>query len=110
MEARYPAMPAYGIVGMQVGVFEAGRFTLPAVGFMLVMIPDGEGGHAWKPATTLGFGFWLFDFVPPLMTTRVGLHLNIARTQLHGVQGGLFVPTTTNVHLFGLSVSTKRRR
>ena len=44
MEARYPATPAYGIVGMQIGVVEAGRFTLPAVGVMVVMVPDGQGG------------------------------------------------------------------
>ena len=67
VQARYPATPAYGIVGMQVGVVETGRFTLPAVGVMVVMIPDGDGGHDWKPATTLGFGYRLFDFVPPLI-------------------------------------------
>jgi hypothetical protein len=109
MEARYPATPAYGIVGMQVGVFEVGRFTLPAVGVMVVMVPEGDGGLAWKPATTLGFGYWLCDFVPPFMKTRAGLHFNVARTQIHG-QGGPVVPTTTSVHLFGLSVSAKRRR
>ena len=44
LEARYPATPAYGIIGMQVGVVEAGRFTLPAVGMMVVMVPDSAGG------------------------------------------------------------------
>jgi len=53
-QARYPAMPVYGIVGMQVAVFEVGRYTLPAIGVMVVMAPDGKAGHDWKPATTLG--------------------------------------------------------
>jgi hypothetical protein len=66
MQAQYPAPPAYGIVGLQVGVFEVKRFTLPAIGVMLVMRSDGEGGHSWKPATTLGFGYRIGDFVPPL--------------------------------------------
>jgi len=53
---------------------------------MLVMFPDGTGGHAWKPATTLSFGYRLFDFVPPLDKTPVSLHINIARTHIHGIQ------------------------
>ena len=65
-QAQYPSTHTYGIVGMQVGVVETGRFTIPAIGVMLMMIPDGRGGHEWKPATTLGFGFRLFDFVPPV--------------------------------------------
>ncbi len=63
-QAQYPSTHTYGIVGMQVGVLETGRFTLPAIGVMLLMIPDGRGGHEWKPATTLGFGLRLFDFEP----------------------------------------------
>jgi hypothetical protein len=110
MQARYPATPAYGIVGMQVGVFETGRFTLPAVGVMLVMIPDGQGGHSWKPATTLGFGYRLFDFVPPLMKRQVSVHFNIARTSVHGLQDERIVPAMPNLHLFGLSVSARRGR
>ena len=110
MQARYPATPAYGIVGMQIGVFETGRFTLPAIGVMVVMIPDGEGGHAWKPATTLGFGYRIGDFVPPFMKTQASLHFNIARTNVHGVQAERILPGMTNVNLFGLSVSAKRRR
>jgi hypothetical protein len=108
MEARYPATPAYGIIGMQVGVVEAGRFTLPAVGMMLVMVPDGAGGHALRPASTLGFGYLLGNFVPPFMKRQVSLHLNLVRTHVHG--GEQILPGTTNVHLFGLSVSPRRRR
>ena len=50
------------------------------------MIPDGEGGHDWKPATTLGFGYRIGDFVPPLIKKQASLHFNIARTSVHGVQ------------------------
>jgi hypothetical protein len=110
LHARYPASPVYGIVGMQIGVFETGRFTLPAIGVMLVMIPDGEGGHDWKPATTVGFGFRICDFVPPLIKRQASLHFNIARTTLHGVQDDRMLPGTLNFNLFGLSVSAKRHR
>jgi hypothetical protein len=110
LHARYPASPVYGIVGMQIGVFETGRFTLPAIGVMLVMIPDGEGGHDWKPATTVGFGFRICDFVPPLIKRQASLHFNIARTTLHGVQDDRMLPGMLNFNLFGLSVSAKRHR
>jgi hypothetical protein len=111
MRARYPATPLYGIVGIQVAVFEVGRYTLPAIGAMLVMVPDGEGGHDWKPATTLGFGFRICDFVPPLIKKPASLHFNIARTSIHGVQDERFLPQgTMNVSFFGLSVSAKKRR
>lgn len=109
-EARYPATPAYGIVGMQVGVFETGRFTLPAVGVMLVMTPDGLGGHAWQPATTLGFGYRLGDFVPPLIGRQVSLHLNVATVQVHGGRDQQALPGLGSVNLFGLSVSVRRNR
>ena len=108
LQARYPAQPAYGIVGMQVGVFETGRFTLPAVGVMLVMIPHADGSHEWKPATTLGFGYRICDFVAPALRKPVSLHFNIARTTFHGVQDE-FVPVMSTVNLFGLSVSAARR-
>jgi hypothetical protein len=109
-QAQYPAPPTYGIIGMQLGVFEAGRLTLPAVGVMLVLTPDGDGGHALQPATTLGFGFRLLDFVPPLMKKQVSLHINIARTSLHGGQDARSLPSTPNLNLFGLSVSARRHR
>jgi hypothetical protein len=110
MEARYPSRSAYGIVGLQIGVFETGRFTLPAVGMMVVMIPDGDGGHAWKPATTLGFGYRICDFVPPFVRTQASLHVNIARTRLHGVHDERILPGMVNVNFVGLSVSARRRR
>lgn len=109
MEARYPATPAYGVVGMQIGVFEAGRFTLPAVGVMVVVTPDGQGGHAWRPATTVGFGYRLLDFVPPLLRMQASLHLNVATVQLHGGHEAEPLSGFGKVNLFGLSVSTRRR-
>ena len=110
MEARYPARSAYGIVGLQLGVFETGRFTLPAVGMMVVMISDGNGGHAWKPATTLGFGYRICDFVPPFLRTQASLHVNVARTRLHGGADERIFPGMVNVNFVGLSVSAKRGR
>jgi hypothetical protein len=109
MQARYPAPPAYGMVGMQIGVFETGRFTLPAVGVMVVMVADGRGGHEWKPATTLGFGYRLCDFIPPLTRKPVSLHINVARTSVQGAQDERTLPGMSNVTLFGLSVSAARR-
>lgn len=110
-QAQYPSTHTYGIVGMQVGVVETGRFTIPAIGVMLMMIPDGRGGHEWKPATTLGFGFRLFDFVPPLLKKQASLHFNVARTSVHGA-GDIqnFSGIATNVNLVGLSVSASKRR
>jgi len=110
MTAQYPATPTYGIVGMQIGVFETGRFTLPAIGVMLVMIPDGDGGHALNPATTLGFGYRICDFVAPVFKRQASLHFNIARTSVHGVRARPLLPADLNVNLFGLSVSAKRHR
>jgi|RhiMethySRZTD1v2_1073278.scaffolds.fasta_scaffold79810_3 hypothetical protein len=109
MEARYPATPAYGIVGMQIGVVDAGRFTLPAVGVMVVMVPDAQGGYSWRPATTVGFGYLLCNFVPPFIKKQASLHLNIARTDVHGGQEQI-LQGAGKVYLFGLSVSAPRHR
>ncbi len=107
--AQYPATPVYGIVGMQIAVLEIGRYTLPAAGVMLVMVDNGEGGHDWKPATTLGFGYRLFDFLPPMRKTPVSLHINVARTHIHGVQDERMISGRTDVNFIGFSVSGNRR-
>ena len=107
--AQYPGMPVYGIVGMQVAVLEMGRYTLPATGVMLVLVPDGAGGHDFKPATTLGFGYRLLDFVPPMRKTPVSLHINIARTHIHGIQDERIIAGRADVNFVGLSVSGGRR-
>jgi hypothetical protein len=107
--AQYPATPVYGIVGMQIAVLEIGRYTLPAAGVMLVMVANGEGGHDWKPATTLGFGYRLFDFVPPMRKTPVSLHINVARTHIHGIQDDRILSGRTDINFIGFSVSGNRR-
>jgi hypothetical protein len=113
MEARYPATPAYGVVGMQIGVFELGRVTLPAVGVMVVVTKDGNGGHIWKPATTLGFGYRICNFVAPFIGRQASLHFNVATAHLPGagaVGAERGVSNLGTVNLFGLSVSATRRR
>ena len=106
--AQYPGTPVYGIVGMQIAVLELGRYTLPATGVMLVMV-DAGGRHDWKPATTLGFGYRLVDFVPPMRKTPVSLHINVARTHIHGLQDEPIVSQSTNITFIGFSVSGRRR-
>jgi hypothetical protein len=108
--AQYPATPVYGIVGMQIAVLEVGRFTLPATGVMLVMLPDGTGGHDWKPGTTVGFGFRLFDFISPLHQKPFSLHLNLARTHIHGLYDERIISGKANINFVGFSVSGSRRR
>ena len=94
---------------MQVSVIEKGRLTLPAVGVMLVMMPDGNGGHAWKPATTLSVGYQICDFVPPLVKKRASLHINIARTHIVGLRDEPLVSQSANVNFVGFSLSGRRR-
>ena len=108
-QARFPASPVFGIVGMQIAVYETGRFTLPAIGVMVVMTPDGEGGQQWTPATTFGVGYRICNFVPPFLKTQASLHFNLARTNLRGGTDRIH-PGMTDVNLFGLSVSVAKRR
>ena len=110
VRAQYPVTPVYGIVGMQIGVFEVGRLTLPTTGVMLVTLPDGRGGHAWKPATTVGLGYRLLDFVPPLQRKPVSLHVNVASAHIHGLGDEPFMSGQGNIGFVGLSVSGKRGR
>ena len=108
--AQYPGTPVYGIVGMQIAVLELERFTLGSTGVMLVMIADGTGGHDWRPATTLGFGYRLFDFMSPMSKKPFSLHLNLARTHIHGLQDERIISGRANINFVGFSVSGKRRR
>lgn len=108
--AQYPGTPVYGIIGMQISVVEIGRVTLPATGVMLVMLPDGAGGHDWKPAATLGFGLRLFDFIAPVRKKPLSLHVNIASTQILGLQGERILSGRSNISFIGFSVSASRRR
>jgi len=108
--AQYPSLPVYGIIGMQISVFEKGRVTLPATGVMLVMVSDGVGGHDWRPAATLGFGVRLVDFMLPIHTKPVSLHLNIAQSHILGLQDERIISGNANVGFIGFSLSGKRRR
>jgi hypothetical protein len=110
VRAQYPGTPLYGVVGMQIGVLEFGRLTLPATGVMLVALPDSSGGYNWKPATTVGFGYRLFDFVPPFKKKPYSLHLNVARTHILGVQDERVIAGGANVSFVGFSVSGRRGR
>jgi hypothetical protein len=95
---------------MQIGVVEVGRLTLPAVGAMVVLVPGANGGYEWTPATTIGFGYRIANVVAPLIRKQVSLHINLARTNLHGAHNDRIVPGVQAVTLFGLSVSPQRRR
>ena len=108
--AQYPGTPVYGIVGMQISVLEIGRVTLPASGVMLVMVPDGVGGHDWRPAATLGFGFRLFDFMSPIHKKPFSVHLNIAQSHILGLQDERIISGRANLSFVGFSVSGRRRR
>jgi hypothetical protein len=110
VRAQYPSTPVYGVVGMQIGVVEVGRLTLPATGVMLVMLPDGRGGHDWKPATTIGLGYRLFDFIPPRQKKPFSLHVNVASTHIHGLRDEPFMSGRTNIGFVGFSVSGRRGR
>jgi hypothetical protein len=110
VRAQYPGTPVYGVVGMQIGVLEIGRLTLPATGVMLVALRDSSGGYAWKPATTVGFGYRLFDFVPPLKKKPFSLHLNVASTHILGLRDERVVSRGANVSFVGFSVSGRKGR
>jgi hypothetical protein len=109
VRSQIPSTPVYGIIGMQIAVLEVGRMTLPATGVMLVMIPDGAGGHDWKPATTVSFGYRLFDFKAPLHKSPISLHVNVASTHIHGLGSQPFMAGRANMGFAGFSVSGKRR-
>src|SRR4051812_27383694 len=109
VRAQYPGTPVYGIIGMQIGVLEVGRVTLPATGVMLVTLPDGRGGHDWKPASTVGFGYRLCDFIAPFEKKPFSLHLNIATTHINGLQSEPFLSGRANISFVGFSVSGRRR-
>jgi hypothetical protein len=108
--AQYPGTPVYGIVGMQISVFETGRLTLPATGVMLVMVSDGGGGYDVRPASTVGFGYRLFDFMAPIHKKPVSLHLNVARSHIHGLRDERLISGSANVSFVGFSVSRRRHR
>ena len=82
--AQLPAPEVYLVAGMQVGIVEVGRATLPAVGVGLMAVADGSGGFEWKPATVIGIGYRLMSFGFPGLNREANLHINIARATIHG--------------------------
>lgn len=83
--AQLPAPKVFLVAGMQIGIVEVGRATLPSVGVGVMAIADGEGGYEWKPATVIGIGYRLASFAFPWVNREANLHINIARATIHGV-------------------------
>ena len=107
---EYPGTPVYGVVGMQIGVLEIGRLTLPATGVMLVALPQNGGGvresrrRPWASA----IGSWTSS--PPFKKKPFSLHLNVATTHILGVQDERVISRGANVSFIGFSVSGRRGR
>jgi hypothetical protein len=106
--AQLPAPQVYLVAGMQVGVVEVGRATLPAVGVGLMAIADGEGGYEWKPATVIGIGYRLVSFGFPWVNREANLHLNVARATIHGSRS-LPVGFDPSQTLVGFSLTFAKR-
>jgi hypothetical protein len=108
--AQLPAPKVYLVAGMQVGIVELGRATLPAVGVGLIAMSDGTGGYEWKPATVIGIGYRLWSFPFPGIKREAHLHINVARVTIHGVQnipvGGL----DPSQNLVGFSLTFSKAR
>lgn len=84
--AQLPAPKIYLAVGMQIGVVEIGRVTLPAVGVGLMALANGDNGYDWKPATVMGVGYRVSTFPFPGIRREASLHINVARVTIHGVR------------------------
>ena len=106
--AQLPAPKVYLVAGMQVGIVEVGRATLPAVGVGLMAIADGEGGYEWKPATIIGIGYRLASFGFPWVNREANLHFNIARATIHGSRN-LPIGFDPSQNLIGLSLTFAKR-
>jgi hypothetical protein len=103
---QIPPPPLYGVVGMQIGVVEIGRVTVPAVGVMLVTLTGADGKREWKPATSISVSFRLVNFA--LNEHTASLHFNISRLTINAVDrvGPANIPVDGN--FIGLSVSFKK--
>ncbi|HUE88459.1 MAG TPA: hypothetical protein VMO26_20475 [Vicinamibacterales bacterium] len=106
--AQLPAPKVYLVAGMQVGIVEVGRVTLPAVGVGLMALADGSGGYEWKPATVFGIGYRLTSFAFPWVKREANLHINVARATVHGVRN---VPLglDPSQNLIGFSLTFAKR-
>ena len=106
--AQLPAPSVYLVAGMQVGIIEVGRATLPAVGVGLMAVADGDGGYDWKPATVIGIGYRLASFGFPWVNREANLHINIARATIHGTSS-LPMGFDPSQNLIGFSLTFARR-
>jgi hypothetical protein len=106
--AQLPAPKIYLAAGMQVGIVEIRRLTLPAVGVGLIALADGQGGYEWKPATLIGLGYRLTSFAFPWVNREANLHLNLARATVHGV-GDSPLGLDPSQNLIGFSLTFAKR-
>jgi hypothetical protein len=106
--AQLPAPKVYLAAGMQVGIVEIGRATLPAVGVGLMALANGSGGYDWKPATLVGIGYRLTSFGFPWVKREANLHINVARATVHGV-GNAPLGLDPSQNLIGFSLTFAKR-
>lgn len=106
--AQLPAPSIYLVAGMQVGIIEVGRATLPAVGVGLMAVSDGAGGYEWKPATVFGIGYRIATFPFPGLKRGANLHINLARVTIHGTST-MPVGLDPSQNLVGFSLTFNRR-
>jgi hypothetical protein len=107
--AQMPAPKVYLVAGMQVGIVEVGRATLPAIGVGLIALNDGSGGYEWKPATLIGIGYRLASFPFPWVKRQANLHINIARATIHGMRS-VPVGIDPSQNLVGFSLTFNKAR
>jgi hypothetical protein len=106
--AQLPAPKVFLVAGMQVGIVEVGRATLPAVGVGVMAVADSDGGYEWKPATVIGIGYRLASFAFPGVNREATLHINVARATIHGVSK-LPVGLDPSQNLIGFSLTFAKR-
>jgi hypothetical protein len=106
--AQLPAPKVFLVAGMQVGIVEVGRATLPSVGVGVMAVADGEGGYDWKPATVIGIGYRLASFAFPWVNREANLHINIARATIHGASS-LPIGFDPSQNLIGFSLTFAKR-
>jgi hypothetical protein len=107
--AQLPAPNVYLVAGMQVGIVEVGRLTLPAVGVGLIAMEDDSGGYEWKPATVIGLGYRLTTFPFPGLNRPAHLYINVARVTIHGARS-LAVGLDPSQNLVGFSLTFGKAR
>jgi hypothetical protein len=107
--AQLPAPKVYLVAGMQVGIVEVGRATLPGVGVGLMALSDGNGGYEWKPATVLSLGYRVATFPFPGIKRQSHLHINVARVTIHGMRNApIGLDPSQNLVGFSLTFSKGR--